>query len=127
MLMRKLADYVQANCQNDLTILLSSGFLPTKTPSPVGPVGAPQDLRLTRTGFTGQLRLRYRPVYGTRAGYNVQTAEDPEGPFADYATTSSTRLTLNDLTPLKTCWVRVRSTGTDGPGPWSEPTCAMVL
>lgn len=126
-LMRQLADYVQAHCQNDLTILLSSGFHATKTPAPVGPVSAPQNLRLQRTKDSGELLLRFAAVYGVTAGYLVQIAEDAEGPFTDYVNTSNSRLVIKGLTPMKTYWARVRATGAEGAGPWSEPTCAIVL
>ena len=126
-LMRQLADYVQAHCQNDLEILLSSGFQATKTPTPVGPIGVPQNLRLTRTKDLGQLLLRFARVYGVTAGYLVQIAEDSDGPFTDYVNTSDSRLFITGLTGMKTYWVRVRATGADGAGPWSEPTCSIVL
>jgi hypothetical protein len=69
------------------------------------------------------------PGFGerVRAGYLVQIAEDSDGPFTDYVTTSSSRITMKGLTAMKTYWVRVRATGKAGPGPWSEPTCSIVL
>ena len=126
-LIRQLANYVQSHCQNDLEILLSSGFHATKTPAPVGPLGAPQNLRLTRTKDLGQLLLRFQAVFGVRAGYLVQIAEDSDGPFADYAATSSSRVEIKGLTGMKTYWARVRASGKEGAGPWSEPTCSIVL
>jgi hypothetical protein len=124
---RQLANYVESHCQNDLAILLSSGFLATKTPAPIGPVSAPQYLRLHFTDMTGELLFHFAPVYGVTAGYLVQLAEDADGPFTDYVTTSKSRFTIKGLTPLKTYWVRVRATGASGAGPWSEPTCSLVL
>jgi hypothetical protein len=126
-LLRQLAAYVQAHCQNDLTILVSSGFLPTKTPAPVGPLGAPLGSRLTRTGMGGQLLLRFQRVYGTLAGYTVQVGETPAGPYTDYIVASSTRVEIDGRTPMTTYWVRVRANGADGPGPWSEPVSAIAL
>jgi hypothetical protein len=126
-LIRQLTNYVQMHCQNDLGILLSSGFTATKIPTPVGPVGAPQNPRLTRTEMTGEVLFRFSAVYGTTAGYLVQIATDSEGPFTDYVNTSSTRVLIDGRTPFAKVWARVRATGTAGPGPWSEPTCVMVL
>jgi len=126
-LMRQLAEYVRSHCQNDLEILLSSGFQATKTPTPVGPIGVPQNLHLSRTGMTGELLFHFEAVYGVRAGYLVQIADDSDGPFTDYVTTSSSRITMKGLTAMKTYWARVRATGADGAGPWSEPTCSIVL
>ena len=126
-LMRQLAGYVQAHCQNDLEILLSSGFQATKTPAPIGPLGAPQNLRLTRTDMPGELVLRFEAVYGARAGYLVQIAEDSDGPFTDYVATSSSRVEIKGLTEMKTYWARVRASGKEGAGPWGESTCSILL
>ncbi len=126
-LIRQLASYVQMHCQNDLGILLSSGFTATKTPAPVGPLGAPQNPRLTRTDLMGQILFQFDRVYGMRGGYLVQIGTDPAGPFVDYATSSKTRVLINDRTPLTTVWARVRATGAAGAGAWSEPTCVIVL
>jgi hypothetical protein len=126
-LIRQLASYVQMHCQNDLAILLTSGFTAAKTPAPVGPLGAPQNVRLSRTKMSGQLQLRFKSVHGVTAGYTVQTASDPAGPFTDYLNTSTSRVLIDGRTPLTTVWVRVRATGAQGPGPWSEPACIIVL
>jgi hypothetical protein len=62
----------------------------------------PQNLRLTRTDMPGELVLRFEAVYGARAGYLVQIAEDSDGPFTDYVTTSSPRIPMTGLTAMKT-------------------------
>jgi hypothetical protein len=126
-LIRQLASYVQMHCLNDLAILLSSGFTSTKTPAPIGPLPAPENLRLSRTDMSGQVLFRFKRVYGATAGYLVQTAADSAGPFTDYVLSTTTRVFINGRTPLITVWVRVRANGAAGPGPFSEPTCIIVL
>ena len=126
-LLRQLAAYVQLNCQNDIDILLSSGFSATKIPAPIGPLGAPQNVRLSRKDMEGQIYLQFTPVYGTTAGYTVQTAPAATGPFTDYVLSSKSRVFIDNQTPLQACWVRVRATGTAGAGPWSEVVSIMVL
>jgi hypothetical protein len=126
-LIRQLANYVQMHCQNDLGILLSSGFTTTKIPTPVGALPAPQNPRITRTDMTGQVLFRFDRVYGADGGYLVQIATDPAGPYVDYVTSSKSRVLINDRTPLTTVWARARATGAAGVGPWSEPTCVVAL
>lgn len=126
-LIRQLASYVQMHCQNDLAILLSSGFTTTKTPAPVGPVAAPENLRLSRTGMNGQVLARFKRVYGTSGGYTVQTGATPDGPFTDYINSGRTSVLIDGRTPLSTVGIRVRANGAAGPGPWSEPSCIIAL
>ena len=126
-LLRQLGNYVQANCQNNLDNLLSSGFTPTKTPTPIGPLAAPESLAFTRNNKTGKLYLRFKPVYGTTAGYTVQTAPAATGPFTEYVLSSTSRVEITGQTPLQTLWVRVNATGAAGTSPWSEPASVMII
>jgi hypothetical protein len=126
-LMRQLAAYVQTQSQSSKAVIISSGFHTTKVPAPVGPLPAPENLRLTQTGTTGQLSLRFNRVRGVTAGYTVQIAEDVEGPYTDYTTSNKTRLTITGLTPAKTYWVRVRANGALGPSGWSNPASAIAI
>lgn len=126
-LIRQLANYVQMHCQNDLAILLSSGFTTTKSPVPVGPLTAPRNLHLSRTNLPGQVLVRFAPVYGTLAGYNVQSAPNPEGPWTDLRDSSTSRFAIDGQTPLTTLWARVRANGAAGAGPWTAPASVVVL
>lgn len=92
-LFRQLANYVQAHCQNNLEILLSTGFHPTKTPAPVGALPAPQNLHTSYNGKDGEVILRMNRVPGVRGGVyratggkrrrpldrNRQSQQDPSG------------------------------------------------
>jgi hypothetical protein len=51
-LLRQLAAYVTGNCKTDFVVLLTSGFETVRTPSPVGVLPAPQNLRLEYTGMS---------------------------------------------------------------------------
>jgi hypothetical protein len=119
LLLRQLAGSVQARCQNNLLILLSSGFVPTRRRSPIGPLPAPKNLRLRFNQLTGESKILFEPVKGARGGYLVQIAEDMAGPFTDYGTSTSSRALIKGLAPLKYYFVRVRAHGAAGPGSWS--------
>ena len=75
-LLRQLAAYVTGNCNADLVLLLSSGFEPVKAPSPVGVLPAPENLRLSLTGISGELNLRFDRVPNA-VNYSVQSRAEP--------------------------------------------------
>ncbi len=120
-LLRQLASFVQIHCRNELAVLLSSGFVPTKPRRKIGSLPAPGNLRASPTGISGEMKLRIGKVRGARAGYTVQLADAADGPFADFCHSTSSRILLPGLPPMTYRWVRARAVGTAGPGPWSTP------
>ncbi len=127
LLLRQLAASVQARCQNNLPILLSSGFVPTRRRSRIGALAAPRNLRSRFGDHSGEAVLLFKPVKGARGGYVVQISEDGAGPFTDYAMSTSSRVVLKGLTPMKYYFVRVRAHGAAGPGAWSSPCRVLVI
>jgi hypothetical protein len=125
-LVRQLAAYVQGHCGDDLVNLLGSGFEAIKAPSPVGPLPAPQNLRLLLSSNSGELSLRFDRVLNA-ANYSVQTAISADGPWEDRGLFSGSRISLDGFTPGKTYWARVRANGTAGPSDWGGPANAMAL
>lgn len=125
-LFRQLAAYVQINCDSDLVLLLSSGFNAVRAPSPVGVLPPPGNQRLRLNGMSGQLVLRFDRVINA-ANYSIQSATSPDGPWADRGLSSTTRVTLDGLTPGKVCWARARTNGSGGPSEWGGPAAAMAI
>ncbi|MEY2565388.1 MAG: hypothetical protein QOH88_3581 [Verrucomicrobiota bacterium] len=125
-LLRQLAAYVTGNCNADLVALLSSGFESVKTPSPVGILPAPENLRLSITGISGELFLRFDRVQNA-ANYSVQAAQSPDGPWQDRGLSTATRVMINGLTPGKVYWVRACANGSAGPSGWGGPATAMAV
>lgn len=125
-LLRQLAAYVTGNCNADLVALLGSGFEAVKAPSPVGVLPAPENLRLSITGISGELYLRFDRVYNA-ANYSVQVATTPDGPWEDRDLSTSTRVTITGLTPGKVYWVRACAHGSAGSGGWGGPATAMAV
>ena len=64
---------------------------------------------------------------GARGGYLVQLAQAANGPFTDYAVSTSSRVLLHALTPMSCYWVRVRANGAAGPTNWSAPLRLVVI
>jgi hypothetical protein len=125
-LLRQLAAYVTGNCGADLVLLLGSGFEPIKMASPVGVLPAPEKLRLTLTGTSGELQLRFDRVVNA-ANYSVQSAQNADGPWENQALSTSTRVLIRDLTPGKVYWVRACANGSAGPSGWGGPATAMAV
>lgn len=125
-LLRQLASYVTGNCSADLVLLLSSGFEPVKTPAPVGVLPAPANLRLSLTGISGEMYLRFDRVPNA-ANYTVQSAQSPDGQWEDQDLSTSTRVTIADLTPGKVYWVRACANGSAGASGWGGPAPAMAV
>jgi hypothetical protein len=125
-LLRQLASYVTGSCNADLVALLGSGFDAVKTPSPVGVLPAPENLRLSITGISGELFLRFDRVYNA-ANYSVQVATSPDGPWQEQALSTSTRVTIDGLTPGKVYWVRAAANGSAGSSGWGGPATAMAV
>jgi hypothetical protein len=127
-LLRQLANYVQANCKEDMTVLLSSGF-PIQKPqrSPVGVLPAPSGLTVTLGSRTGELNASATPITGA-AIYNwrVTTAAQP-GVVVQTAQTTAASNTFANLTPGMVYNVQANAVGSAGPSDWSDPVPLMVV
>ncbi|MEA3188190.1 MAG: hypothetical protein QOD99_2020 [Chthoniobacter sp.] len=125
-LMRQLAAYVQVACNADLLALLSSGFEPVRAPSPVGALPAPQNVRLSLTGVSGEILVRFDRV-SNAVNYTAQTSVSVDGPWEYEDPSTSTRVLVEGLTPGAISWFRVCGNGSAGAGAWSSPISAMAV
>ena len=125
-LMRQLAAYVQASCNADLLALLGSGFDAVRAPSPVGVLPPPQNPRLSLTGKSGELMLKFDRVTNA-VNYSVQTAPAATGPWTDEDLSTATRVVIGGLTPGETLWARAAANGSAGASEWTAPTTAMAI
>lgn len=126
-LMRQLAIYVQANCADDLAVLLSSGF-PAQKPQrqPVGVLQPPANLTVTYGPRTGELRAKASPVAGA-AVYNWQlTSAANPGVVLQTGQSTAANYTFTGLTPGQVYNTVVNVVGAAGPSSWSEPVPQMA-
>lgn len=126
LLMRQLAAYVQGHCNEEVTTLLSSGFLASRRPSPSIMPAVPGNPRLSAGPNSGTVSLRHNGSDNT-ANFTVQTATGPSGPFSDYALNTGQRTLIEGLAPASTIYVRVRANGTAGSSDWSTTVSRIVL
>jgi hypothetical protein len=126
-LLRQLALYVQGACQNDLTVLLGSGFTAQKQRQPAGPLPAPSNLRLSRPEMSGQLKGRCDPVANASSyQWRITTSNEPANWSMKDPTTSASNL-FEGLTPGTVYVVQGRAIGSAGPSDWSDPAVLMCV
>jgi hypothetical protein len=125
--MRPLAAYVQSQCQNNLSILNSSGFDAAKVPAPIGPVTPPTAPTVKHGKVTGTVNARTPKVNGASA-YNWRVAL-ASAPTVDVQTaqTAGSRYTFKGLTPAQTYIVQVNALGTAGVSNWSDASMLIVI
>ncbi len=129
-LVRDLAAYVQKACGGDMVKLLSSGFPAQKDRQPVnGDLSAPGNLRLTRSGMSGQMKARCTPV-DNATGYQWRWALSTAPTVFTMVEppTTAANVLIENLTPGTVYVVQVRATGTKGRmSDWSDPAVLMAV
>lgn len=126
-LLRPMAGRVQLLCQNNMTILLSSGFpvqKPNRTPAQTPATPSTPD---AMQGLTGQVLLASSPVNGAYIyNWRVATVEEPDKiVFSGQSTGARTDFT--GLTPGKTYLFQLNAVGTAGTSDWSNASSLMVI
>ncbi len=129
--LRDLGYYVQVACQNDLAVLLSSGFKAVsrnRTPSAL-PKAMVERIA---TGHSGQALVTAKAERNART-YEVMAAEVDEsgalGPYGPPVLRSSSRkIPVDGLTAGRMYVFRVRVIGSNGDvSDWSDPVAQRVL
>ena len=129
--LRDLGHYVQIQSKNDLATLLSSGFVAASTNRAPLPLPTPKILAVIN-GRSTQLVVRVVAIPNVRS-YEVESSEvAADGTFGAWqkhgSFTNSRAIPLNNLTPGKIYWVRVRAFGgSTGITDWSDPVSHMCM
>jgi hypothetical protein len=113
---------VQANGNNDRTILLTSGFELSGDPRRYGPLPAPEGLKAEKGLISGWLDSSVEKVEGSR-GYSFEIKEAAADRAADWQSTfcTKTKFTFTGLTQGKQYLVRVCAKGTNPSCAYTEP------
>ncbi len=114
------ASYCEAAQPSDEAALISSGLPLRPAPAPVGALPAPGDLAATVGDNEGEIDLSCDPVSGANS-YEWQCRLHADGNAWQGAKNSTTsKITLEGLTPGALYAFRVRAIGAAGPGAWSD-------
>ena len=130
-LLRRLRPYVEENCGNDLSVLLSSGFQAAVTTRVRSPLENPSILKIGR-GNSTELVLKVTPIAHAKC-YEVRSAavgaENTPGPWQTAGMfTNSRSMTIDGLTPTTTYMFQVRAIGgSTRYSEWSNPVSHMCV
>ncbi|MEO5718666.1 MAG: fibronectin type III domain-containing protein [Chthoniobacterales bacterium] len=126
-LLRQLAAYVQSHSVDDVAVLVSSGFEPTKGSTPIGPLPTPPAAFLRQGPTSGSIRARTASLRGAYSyNWRVALASAPST-YLEEAQTTAVRYTFEGLTPGQTYIVQVSAVGAAGQTSWSAITSMMVV
>jgi hypothetical protein len=124
--LRKDANYVEIQSDNDQATLLSSGFDIVSTNRAQSPLDQPVIVAIANLATT-QLLIRMLSILNARS-YQVQTATAANGPWQEAGIfTQARRIVLPGLTPGTIYFVRARAIGgSTGYSEWSVPVSLMA-
>ncbi len=127
-LVRELAGYVQANCNNEKDLILSTGFDVRRLAAPLGELPAPGNVRALVTPFPGRLELRWNGVRGRLIYALYMTAIDPLDPagWNLLTQTSKNRYTVEGLTSDTVYTFRLQTIAAAGVSPLSDLASAKA-
>ena len=126
--LRLLANYVQGACNNDLAVLLSSGFEAVSTSRSRSPLEKPEGVEVDN-GNTGELILKVPPVKNART-YEVRhaTAAAPGVWALGGLFTGARAMRVSGLTPGTLYALQVRAIGgSTGYSDWSDAVSHMSM
>jgi len=132
-MLRQLGHWVEANCNDDPTILASSGFQQQATPvrTPPQPLDGPPSFKVENGPNSGQAIIRGKSVpkavsYVPR--YAAIGSDGKPGSWTELAPVTVIRsITVNGLTPGTTYAFQVRALGRAGYTNWSDSVTRISL
>ena len=123
----KLKHHVEDHCENDLAVLLSSGFQAISAIRDRSPLANPSILGIDR-GNSDELMLKVTPIARAKC-YEVRSAvvssDRVPGPWQPAGLFTSSRITIGNLVPTTTYAFQVRAVGAAGNTEWSDPVSHM--
>jgi hypothetical protein len=130
-LLEQLAVYVQANCRDDMTLFLSSGFTAVSSAKTVSPPASDSIRKIEPGDVSGQMRITLMKYPGA-VSYEVRWAPAPAG--GDPGTWTNQPVaylrpatTISGLIPGTTYQFQVRAVIKAGYSDWSDSVTRMVV
>jgi hypothetical protein len=127
-LLNLLALYVQANCKEDVSVLLSSGFEARKENNNRLPMSKPENLKVTLGVNAGSVKVSVNRVDGAVSYvFEFRKASDPETtPWTQRFTTKST-IDIMDLEPHVLYMFRVAAVSTDEEVVYADVVSSFII
>ena len=127
-LLQDLAVYVNQTANGNEAMLISSGFDLAKKSEPIGPLPAPENLKITPGKSKGSLQLSCASVSGAKSygfEYRLINSESENG----WVRVDSTKrkVLLTDLSRGKQYAFRVLAIGTNPQRNWSDEINSFVM
>jgi hypothetical protein len=124
--LRKLAAYVQIVADQDMALLLSSGFSAVNVGRAQTKLETPSILAVDNEG-SSKLAVRVQAVPRAKS-YEVRAVNGATTPAASTFSTQARRIIIGNLTPGTTYNVQARAIGgSDGYSDWSDPVSHMAI
>ena len=114
------ANNCEAVTPEDLAALTSTSLPLRTSATPMGALTAPGDLRAVAAAGEATINLRCNPVAGARSYEWQCRLHDGSPPWGNLKTSTTTKITAENLTPGVLYGFRVRAIGSAGPGDWSD-------
>lgn len=127
-LIRELAGYVQANCNNEKDLILSTGFDVRRIAFSLGVLPTPGYVRALVTPYPGRLDVRWAGVRGRRIYSLYITDKDPQDPVSWklLAQTSKNSFTAEGLQSNTVYTFRLQTIAAAGASPMSDIASAKA-
>jgi chitodextrinase len=125
-MLRKVATYVQLTCNDDPSLLLTSGFQMQSTNRASAPLEKPHGLNI-KNGGSGRLVARVDPVKNANTYEGRTKAANGEW-LPSVFSGDSRRITFSGLSPGTNYTIEVRALGgSTGQSDWSDPSTHMAM
>ena len=128
-MLRQLGHFVEANCKDDMSIFLSSGYQPVSTTRTKQPVTQPHILGVDN-GNAGELIVRVKSILNAHSfevRYVPLGAGGTPGTASTAAFTDPRSMSIKGLTPGTVYTFQVRALGALGHSDWSDFASRMCI
>lgn len=128
-LMQKLAAGLELAADGNMVHLAATGYdLKQKPVRSTGPLPAPQNLRVSTTGTSGEAMCKCKAVPLADSYECAWTLDPTNGPWTSLPGVSNSQSILfTGLARGKDYYFRVRAIGANGPSGWSDVATMMVV